>query len=462
MNGSEAVQRRADSVRSASCDKGALRMRGFIGWRLLLLVGGGVVLGLAVWNGMKSLHSDPVRTRVTVHRNLMKILPFAEYVQTTERMNPGLSAGKRFTVEANPSDGEQVVGVISRSDERPPFAWLIGQRPGFFLDVVEPSDRVLSLTLASATDAPQQVRVLFNGHKLESKRLRSDRQYMTIQMPVSADLQASGRNRVQLDFSGVQQQRLEGEELELPVAGALRLVRFLAPAAETQLDEAVETRESRLRPGVRTISEANSNRSELMLPAGSNLGLALQLPPSERVVLRMALPRLDLPMELWAQGDNEDSQRLLRVDPEHYEPGTVDVDLSEWSGKAVRLDVRVPEGEGRVSIYGMALLVPEGSEHAEHTALTEEQPLRGQLEVLRDGDLPRLAWTQGGLRLVVDVASRSRRLFDLNQDPGGQRDVSYTRKASVSLLSQELQRAVHDREEVSHASGALRQLNSRP
>ncbi len=437
-------------------------MRGSIRWRLLLIVTGAVVLGLAAWSGMKSLRGEPVRTRVAVHRNLMESLPFAEYVQTTERMNPGLPAGKRFTVEANPSDGEQAVGVVSRSEERPPFAWLIGRRPGFFLDVVEPSDRVLSITLASATDAEQHVQVLFNGHKLESKRLRPGGQYMTIQMPVRADLQVPGRNRVQLDFSNVQQQRLEGEELELPVAGALRLVRFLTPALETQLTEAVEVPESRLRPGARTVSEVNSSRSELTLPAGSSLGLAIKLPPSERVVLRMALPRLDLPIELWAQGDSEDSQRLLRVDPKHYKPGAVDVDLSEWSGKAVRLDLRVPEGAGHVSIHGMSLLVPEGFENAEHMAATEESPLRGHLEVLRGGELPRLAWTEDGLCLVVDVASRSRRLFDLNQDPKRLRDVSYTRKASAALLYQGLQRAVRDREEVSHASGALRRLNSRP
>lgn len=443
-------------------------MRGFISWRLLLLVAGSVVFALAVWSGVNSLRKESVRTRVTAHRSLMGSLPFAEYTRTTERMNPGTPTGKRFTVEANPLDGEQVVGVLSRSDERPPFAWLVGRRPGFFLDVVEPVDRILSLTLASATDATQHVQVLFNGHKLESRRLRQDKEYMTIQMPVSADSQVPGRNRVQLDFSGVQQQQLEGEEHELPVAGELRLVRFLRPEAEPQLAKGVGTPESRPRPGASTISEEGINRSELTLPAGSNLGLAAQLPPSERVVLRMSFPYLDLPVGLWVQEDNEEPQQLLRVDPEHYESGSVDVDLSKWSGKAVRLDVRVPEGPGAVKIHGMVLLVPEGSEYAEREVPGEsggrpqERPLRGHLEVLREGALPRLSWTEEGLCLVVDLASRSRRLFDLNQDPERQRDVSFTRRASVALLYEALQRAVHAREEVSHASGELRRMNSRP
>lgn len=383
----------------------------------------------------------------------MSDLRFAELIRTTERTNPGSVAGQRLTLEADPADGAAAVGALSRPDARPQFAWLVGTSPAFQLDVLQPANRVLALNLATATDAVQEVTVLLNGHELGSRKLRRDKQPMTVRVPAPASTQISGRNRVRLDFTHVQDQVVEGEEVALPIAAQLRSVRFLPPEEERAVKPGSESRaKTDTRARLATAVEGERQQSELVLPGGSSFGLTFRVPTAERVLLRMQLMRLDLTMELWAVADEAPPELLLRAAPDVSGTGTLSVDLTPWAGRALRLnglvdDDHSDDGVGGVALRGLAVLVPEDSEWVRDEASDEaERPFRGQLDVLRDGALPRLSWTEDGLCLEVDLASRHRRLFDLETDPDRARDLSYARPATASWLYQELTRAVIEHE----------------
>jgi hypothetical protein len=426
--------------------------------RFLALLAIALLLSVGAWRLASSWRERPLGSGLALHRSLMGDLRFAERTRTTERLNLGGVPGQRHTVEANPDDGAEAVGVLSRPDARPQFVWLVGARPGFSLDVVEPTDRTLALNLTSATDAVQKVTVLLNGHELGSRKLRKDRQPMTVRVAAPAEAQVPGRNRVQLDFTRVQEQVVEGEEVALPIAASLRHVRFLPPAEEAALRPGSE---SGARPGRRaqlaTAEDGERQQSELVLPGGTSFGVGMQLPPAERVVLRTQLMRLELPLELWATPDAGPPTLLLRAEPGVSGPGTLSADLSPWAGRFLRLDGRVGSGVGSVALRGLALLVPADSEWVVDEALdAEERPLGGQLAVLRDGERPLLSWNSDGLLLEVDLASRRRQLFDLDEDPECTRDLSFTRPAAAFWLFQELTRAVHLQESMAEWASLLR------
>ena len=108
-----------------------------------------------------------------------------------------------------------------------------------------------------------------------------------------------------------------------------------------------------------------------------------------------------------------------------------------------------------------------GDDAPEQDALEDaSQAFQGVLDVLRDGPLPLLSWTEDGLYLEVDLSTRRCQLFELDADAGRTRDVSFTRRASAAWLYQELCRAVNDRESADRESAegwslALRDLRVR-
>lgn len=71
------------------------------------------------------------------------------------------------------------------------------------------------------------------------------------------------------------------------------------------------------------------------------------------------------------------------------------------------------------------------------------------------GDRPQLSWTRWPMRLVVDVATRKRQLFDLSRDPGELDDLASKRPATFAWLYRELVRAVIDASERRPTTGTL-------
>lgn len=71
------------------------------------------------------------------------------------------------------------------------------------------------------------------------------------------------------------------------------------------------------------------------------------------------------------------------------------------------------------------------------------------------GDRPQLSWTRWPMRLVVNVATRERQLFDLSRDPGELDDLAHNRPATFAWLYRELVRAVIDATDRRPATGTL-------
>ena len=144
------------------------------GRRPLVIVLVAMLLAVAAWSVLQIQREAPLRTELTTQVNLMRSLRQAEYVQPTRRVNLGSPRGRRHTLGAERRRLGEAVGFLARDGEEQDFAWCIGKTPTFFLDVLEPADRVLSLTLAPGTDGPQSVEVSINGHVLGDEPLRRD------------------------------------------------------------------------------------------------------------------------------------------------------------------------------------------------------------------------------------------------------------------------------------------------
>jgi len=71
------------------------------------------------------------------------------------------------------------------------------------------------------------------------------------------------------------------------------------------------------------------------------------------------------------------------------------------------------------------------------------------------GDEPQLSWTRWPLRLVVNVATRRRELFDLSKDPGELNNLARKRPATFAWLYRELMRAVSNGVEGRRSIAAL-------
>jgi hypothetical protein len=397
-----------------------------------------LLIGAAVWALMRA-QADPVaRTSLVVYENLVPAYRDAEFYRTTANMNLGSLRGQRYTVEAQTAPGRRTPGFLSRPEEQPPFAWLVGRTVGFDLDVVQPRDRSLRLFLASALDRHQDVEVSFNGHLLRRMRLRADRHTAGVRMEVPVDLQRPGRNRITLAYDGVQRQSLEGIAGQLPLAGRIYGMRFLPPAEEDAFSTPTG---GQLAPRAGRSYRTSDGHlvTELTLPAGLVASLAVELPQTSRVVLRYSVERLDTGFDLTLMTDRGERRSLKALPRSTTDLGSGSVNLSNWRGQVVRLNARATPGTGEVVLRGLSLMVAEG-------ALPEARPSEGRLEVLEEGARPRLAWTRGDVRLEVDLSTRQRQLFDLSAAEG--KNFFRERPVIASLLYRELCTHVTDDEQL--------------
>jgi arylsulfatase A-like enzyme len=297
-------------------------------------------------------------SRLVVHENVMAALLDAELVRTTELLDAGTRRGQGQTVEADRRRFSSANGVLSRPAGTPPFAWLVGHRPSFDLDVLAPQERVLELHLSNGISGSQRVTVLFNGQALGDRQLPPGAALTVLQYPVPAALQWRGRNTVELLFDEVETRLLFGELVPLPVSGVLTHVRFLPPGAPDEVPPPPEL------AGVITEGAGSEARSVLLLPAGTVSRVPLELPAAPRVALRFTPLELGLPLELSVLTD-AGKRTLLRT----FQPGRAAAearfDLTPWAGTPVLLEAWArDDGEPgtrdrRVRLGAMQVLVPE-------------------------------------------------------------------------------------------------------
>jgi len=319
-----------------------------------------LLAGLSLWYVRRD--SGPpagTTTRLVVHENVMAALLDAELVRTTESLDVGTRRGQGQTVEADRRLFSASNGVLSRPAGTPPFAWLMGHRPSFELDVLAPQDRELELQLSNGTTGNQRVTVLFNGQALGDRELPPGAELTTITLPVSADLQWRGRNRVELLFDRVESRQLYGEPVALPVSGVLMHVGFRQPGAQGDPPPPPEL------AGLITEGTGAEARSVLLLPAGTVSRVPLQLPLAPRVALRFTPLELGLPLELSLVTDAGNRTLLRTFQPGERALSDVRFDLTPWAGKPVLLeawardDGQPASRDRRVRLGGMQLLVPE-------------------------------------------------------------------------------------------------------
>ncbi len=319
-----------------------------------------VLAGLSLWYVRRDLGPRvPESTRLAVYENVMVALRDAELVRTTEVLNVGTRRGQAQTTEADLKLFSASNGVLSRPAGTPPFAWLVGHRPAFLLDVLEPADRELELQLSNGTTGSQRVTVLFNGQALGDHELSPGAELITIRTLVSEDIQWRGSNRVELLFDRVESRRLFGEPIALPISGVLTQARFLPAGAGRDPWPPPES------AGLVTEGSGADARSVLVLPAGTLSSVPLMLPAAPRVALRFTPLELGLPLELSLVTDAGNRTPLRTFQPGERALSEVRFDLTPWAGKAVLLEAWARDDDQpawrdkRVRLGGMQVLVPE-------------------------------------------------------------------------------------------------------
>jgi len=298
-----------------------------------------------------------VSTALVVHENVMTALVDAEFVRTTEALDAGTRRGQSQTLEAERRRFSAANGMLSRPVGTPPFAWLVGHRPCFDLDVLAPQDRELQLQLSNGTNGPQRVTVVFNGQAIGDHEFPPGAELATLTLPVPAELQWRGRNRVELVFDRVEMAQKYGEPVALPIAGVLTHVAFRPPGAAGDPPPAPAT-------GLVTEGAGSSARAVLLLSAGSSARVPLQLPAAPRVALRFTPLELGLSLELSLVTDSGRRTLLRTFQPGEPALSEARFDLTPWAGQAVVLETwardDAPSGAGdrRVRLGGMQILVP--------------------------------------------------------------------------------------------------------
>ena len=399
----------------------------------------------------------PERPHLVVAESLMSALRDAEMVRTTEKMNLGSNRGQRHTVEADPILGSEAGGVLSRSDEETPFAWVVGPALDISLDLVELTDRELTLVVAAATDAPQSVELFWNGEALGTTRLRTDDKPMHVRAELPAGLQRIGRNRLRAVFAETLEQTVDGVARPLPMAARAYFVR-LEPVDPGEGGPGVGAQ-----PIARLASSTDGDVTEesvttrLEQPAGTCVLVATRLPPTARVALRIELERLDIPVIWSVLTELGERDLLIELTPGLDGLGPLTHDLTPWSGQIVRLESRVSSAaEGEVHQKGLVILAPEDEVQALVPA-----PV-GELDVRQVDGRSVVAWTLGGDRLVVDVSRRLVTLHAIADDPGETVDLSREREASTALMLQQLARHLLESEgEHSNWAERIRALRRR-
>lgn len=293
--------------------------------------------------------------RWVVHEQVFDAVLDGELVRTTEVLDAGTLRGQVQTVEVDPRDFSAAEGMLSNPQGSPPYAWCIGARSGFDLDVLEPQDRRLHIELANGTSLPQHVSVAFNGKMVVEQDLpvgTGPATILTAEIPAAE--QVHGSNRVDLSFAQTEMRNLIGQPVALPIAAVITHTHFLRT-------DRVERLPGPPPPlGLQTVTGPTGSRAVLVLPPGTSARAPLRLPSAERVSLRFQLEQLGAPLELWLTGDSGLRSRLVRVEPQGFTSRELQVDLSDWSGQSVVLDFWAQDGSAEsAQISGAVVLVPE-------------------------------------------------------------------------------------------------------
>lgn len=267
-------------------------------------------------------------------------------MRTTEAIAFGNPSARAFTTEAERRLHADAVGALTKPKMTPPFAWLVGEKPTFQLEVLEPVDRELTLFVANAMLRPQRLTVVFNGNLLGSIELPVANRQVAETFAVPANVQRRGPNVVEVRADTTEMRRLVDEPVPLPLAAILNRAEFLRPG-ETLAAERPEA------PGLRL---GDDGRPRVVLPAGSALRAGMRVPDAERVVLDVDL-RSDVPFEIAVRASL--APRRVLVDGAAG-AGRHRLDVSRWAGRSVVLEIWARDaGEGALTIERGGLLVDE-------------------------------------------------------------------------------------------------------
>jgi arylsulfatase A-like enzyme len=311
-------------------------------------------LAAVLWLLLRDRPGEPEQVHWAVHENVLTAFQNGEIVRATEVLDVGTLRGQFQTVEADPQDFGAASGMVSNPLGVPPYAWLIGRRSGFDLDVLQPQDRQLLLTLANGTTGSQRVTVLFNGKELMAAELPEPGPVAYVRADVPSAWQRRGTNRVDMVFTSVEPRELIGQPVPLPVAAILTHVAFAPPARIDQLPAPP--------PPAGLISEEHEGvaRSVLVVPQGTAARVALLLPDTRRVALRFHAEQIGVPVQLSLRADDGRDRRLSTF---HADESGREMlfDLTRWAGQPVILEFWAREGLGEPArITGASVLVPEG------------------------------------------------------------------------------------------------------
>ncbi|MFT7462232.1 MAG: arylsulfatase A-like enzyme [Pseudohongiellaceae bacterium] len=361
---------------------------------LALLLAGGA------WALLKHSSDLPSRRVFVPSVNLTQAFVDGEFVSTTEHLSFGSARGQRQTVEADLHDFSAAQGFRSRPGGAPPFAWLVGTRPSFELDVLVPTERRLSLRLQGFDVSHQVVTVFFNGHEIGEATLPADGRTMMERFDVPASVQLRGSNTVELGMAEVLTRQLLDEPVPLPFSGAILGCHFLLPG---QQEQAPASALARRRMGVQKSSPADRNGRLLVLPADVSGRVALRLPSEPRIVLRFFAEKIEVPLEVSLVEDSGERTVLATLDVHDMVPREVRKDLTPWAGQAVQLDFWAREGRGAVELSALSVLVLDKSEGAETDGAVESPAAERVVPAGSDGEKP---WSF--LVVVLDAFARDR------------------------------------------------------
>ena len=321
----------------------------------LALVLLGVLAAAALFALIEARKEAPEREPLGMHDNLMHAFRDGEWVRTTRRINLGTPTGQRHTVEVTRRLFSRAEGVLSRPEGKPPFAWMVGESPSVALDVLEPADRVLGVRCAKGVpDDVQHVTLVFNGHELPADKLPRNGRFGLLEHEIPAGWQVRGTNVLQFRFDAIDVRRLADQPGDLPLAGLVSTIDFLAP------DEEPLPPPPRL--GVMSLPGSDGERTRLVIPTDTSARAATFVPDARRVLLRLVVDRLDVPLDVSVLVDGGQRVRLAALQPGGVLPFEARYDLSPFKGRAVVIDAWArgrAEDAGEVHLSRVGVLVPE-------------------------------------------------------------------------------------------------------
>ncbi len=321
-----------------------------------------------MWTGLSRGGRTRDATRLVPVVNLIEAFRKAEFVRTTTWLQFGAERAKPFIVEAERRLHEGAEGALMRTETTPAFAWLVGVRPSFELEVLEVVDRELTIFIANAMLEPQQVTVSFNGFLLGQMNLPVANRQVRETFSIPANMQRRGVNTVEIGAARTEMRKLLDEPMALPLAAILNRMEFVAVGQEA-------TGALLPNPGVEA-GEGEGALPRVVLPAGTALRTGLRLPDVDPVVLEIDVSKAEIPFELSMRASMHPRRVLI---DSGATAGEHRLDLSAWAGQTVLLEIwakgsakQVQNGRGVVEIERGVLLVAEADAVALEPAVTPE------------------------------------------------------------------------------------------